>query len=156
MNEAECFASEAQRHADDAIRYADKAVSYAKIARALALTSLVAALVAIVLLLTACGGSSPAPAASPSPSPTFTALTLHDACRVLRDDILANGGTPDRATLHRIIDHSTDGQLIADARGALPDVGAGSDAGIRMGVDLAVMYHDCRSTGVQIPTSGSA
>ena len=114
------------------------------------------AVAAAFVLLAACGGSAPAPAASPAPSPTATTLTLHDACRVLRADILANGGTPDRATLHRIIDHSTDGQLIADARGALPDVGAGSDAGIRMGVDLAVMYHDCRSTGVQIPTSGSA
>ena len=154
MNEAQRFAAEAQHHADDAVRYADKAVRYAKIARALALTSLVAALVAIALLLTACGGSSPAPAASPSPSPTFTALTLHDACRVLRDDILANGGTPDRATLHRIIDHSTDGQLIADARGALPDVGK-SD-GMLMGLDLGVLDRDCHSTGVQIPTSGSA
>ena len=155
MNEAECFASEAQRYADDAIRYADKAVRYAKIARALALTSLIAALVAIVLLLAACGTSAPAPAASPSPSPTFTALTLHDACRVLRDDILANGGTPDRATLRRIIGHSTDGHLIRDAQGALPDVGK-SDGDLVMGFDLSLLYADCRSTGVQIPTSGSA
>ncbi|HXJ27002.1 MAG TPA: hypothetical protein VNH17_14930 [Streptosporangiaceae bacterium] len=150
MNEAECFASEAQRHADDAIRYADKAVSYAKIARALALTSLVAALVAIVLLLTACGGSSPAPAASPSPSPTFTALTLHDACRVLRDDILANGGTPDRATLRRIIGHSTDGHLITAAKAVRRDLGK-SD-GLAMGFDLSLLHYDCSSTGVQIPT----
>ena len=126
------------------------------LSRKLEITTALISAVAAGFVLTACGSSAPAPAASPSPSPTFTALTLHDACRVLRDDILANGGTPDRATLHRIIDHSTDGQLIADARGALPDVGAGSDAGIRMGVDLAVMYHDCRSTGVQIPTNGSA
>jgi len=121
-----------------------------------AVTAAASAVAATAVILAACGGSSPAPAASPAPSPTFTALSLHDACRVLRDDILANGGTPDRATLRRIIGHSTDGHLIRDAQGALPDVGAGSDAGIRMGVDLAVMYHDCRSTGVQIPTSGSA
>ena len=119
-----------------------------------ALAALTSAVAAAFVLLAACGGSSPPPAASPSPTPTATTLTLHDACRVLRADILANGGTPDRATLHRIIDHSTDGQLIADARGALPDVGK-SD-GMLMGLDLAVMYRDCHSTGVQIPTSGSA
>lgn len=123
-----------------------------KVEIAAALTSAVAA----AFVLTACGSSAPAPAASPSASPTPTTLTLIAACRILRTDILANGGTPDRATLQRIADHATDTVLAADARGAIPDVGAGSDDAIRMGVDLAVLYSDCRPTGVQIPTSGGA
>lgn len=100
----------------------------------------------------ACGGSGPAAAPVPSaaPSPTFTALSLVQACKVLRSDIVANGGSPDRATLQRIIGHSTDGHLILDAQNALPDIGK-SDGGIAMGFDLAFFYRDCRSTGVQIP-----
>jgi hypothetical protein len=121
-----------------------------------AVAAMASAAAATAVFLAACGGgSSPAPAASPSPSPTVTALTLIGACRVLRADILANGGTPDRATLHRIINHATDGQLIRDAQGALPDVGK-SDGDLVMGFDLSLLYHDCRSTGVQIPTDGSA
>lgn len=123
-----------------------------KLEIAAALTSAVAA----AFILTACGSSAPAPAASPSASPTPATLSLIAACRILRTDILGNGGTPDRATLQRIADHAADEVLVADARGALPDVGAGSDDAIRMGVDLAVMSHDCSRTGVQIPTNGSA
>ena len=109
-----------------------------------------------LLLLAACGGgSSPAPAASPSPSPTFTTLDLTAACRILRTDILNNGGTPDRDTLQRIIDRGTNPYLLIDVKNALQDLGK-NDGGIAIGVDLAVMTGDCRRTGVQIPTSGSA
>jgi len=118
--------------------------------------ALASAVAAAFVFLAACGGSSPAPAASPSPSPTFTALTLHDACRVLRADILANGGTPDRATLQRIIGHSTDGHLITAAKAVRRDLGAG-DGGLAMGFDLSLLHYDCSAAGVQIPTGiGSA
>jgi hypothetical protein len=103
-----------------------------------------------LLLLAACGGSSPAPAASPSPSSTPTALSLTAACRILRTDMLANGGTPDRDTLQRIIDRGTNPYLLIDVKGALADLGK-SDGGITLGVDLAGMTGDCRRTGVQIP-----
>ena len=120
------------------------------LSRKLEITTALISAVAAGFVLTACGSSGPAPAASPSPSPTFTALTLHDACRVLRDDILANGGTPDRATLQRIIGHSTDGHLITAAKAVRRDLGK-SD-GLAMGFDLSLLHYDCSSTGVQIPT----
>jgi hypothetical protein len=112
-----------------------------------ALTSAVAA----AFVLTACGGSSPAPAPSPSPSPTAAALTLPAACRILRTDMLANGGTPDAATLKRSISQGTNPYLLIDVKGALADLGA-NDGGITLGVDLAGMTGDCRRTGVQIPS----
>ena len=117
-----------------------------------ALTSAVAA---TAVFLAACGGSSPAPAASPSPPPTPTALSLTAACRILRTDMLANGGTPDRDTLQRIIDRGTNPYLLIDVKGALADLGK-SDGGITLGVDLAGMTGDCRRTGVQIPQGGGA
>ena len=112
-----------------------------------ALTSAVAA---TAVFLAACGGSSPAPAASPSPPPTPTALSLTAACRILRTDMLANGGTPDRDTLQRIIDRGTNPYLLIDVKGALADLGK-SD-GLAMGFDLSLLHYDCSSTGVQIPT----
>ena len=91
----------------------------------------------------------------PSPSPStetgFTALSLTDACRLLRTDILANGGTPDRATLQRVIDYSLDGSLIVAVKAARRDLGA-SDGGMAMGFDLSLMHYACHSTGVQIPS----
>ena len=115
---------------------------------AAALTSAVAA----ACVLAACGTSAPAPAASPSASPAAAALSLTAACRILRTDILNNGGTPDRATLQRIIDHAANELLRLDAQTVLPDVGKGDG----MGTDLAILHGDCRRTGVQIPTSGGA
>lgn len=111
-----------------------------------------AAALTAALALTACGGSSgtaETAATSPPPSPTFTALSLVDACKALRADILANGGTPDRATLQRIIGHSTDGNLISDAQQTLREVGNGP--GLVLQYDVSVMGRDCRSTGVRIP-----
>ena len=110
-----------------------------------------AAALTAALALSACGGSSHASvtAATGSPSPTFTALSLVGACKALRADMLANGGTPDRATLRRIIDHSTDGSLIHDAQLTLREVG--KDASLVLQYDLSVLGRDCRSTGVQIP-----
>jgi hypothetical protein len=108
-----------------------------------------------LLLLAACGGSSPAPAASPSSSPPPTALTLPAACRILRTDIVGNGGTPDRATLQQVIDHAASPYLVIDAQNALKDIGS-SDGGLAMGMDLAFMQRDCRRTGVQIPQGGTA
>jgi hypothetical protein len=114
-----------------------------KLEIAAALTSAVAA----AFVLTACGGSSPAPAAAPSPSATPAALSLTAACRVLRTNILANGGTPDRATLQQVIDHASSAYLVIDAKAARRDL---SDS-MAMGFDLAFMQRDCRTTGVQIP-----
>jgi hypothetical protein len=150
VNEAEWFANEARRHADDAVRHADDAVRYGRIAQVLSLAGLAVALVAIILALTGCGGSSPAPATSPSSPPAPTALSLTAACRILRTDMLANGGTPDRDTLQRIIDRGTNPYLLIDVKGALADLGK-NDGGITLGVDLAMMTGDCRRTGVQIP-----
>jgi hypothetical protein len=114
-----------------------------KLEIAAALTSAAAA----AFVLTACGGSSPAPAAAPSPSATPAALSLTAACRVLRTNILANGGTPDRATLQQVIDHASSAYLVIDAKAARRDL---SDS-MAMGFDLAFMQRDCRRTGVQIP-----
>lgn len=108
-----------------------------------------AAALAAALALTACGGAgAAAPSPPPSPAPTFTALSLAGACKALRADILANGGTPDAATLQRVIGHSTDGDLIHHAQMALDDIGK---SGIAMGIILGAIGHDCRTTGVQIP-----
>ena len=120
-----------------------------------AVAAMASAVAATAVFLAACGGSSPAPAASPSPPPAPTALSLTAACRILRTDMLANGGTPDRDTLKRIIDRGTNRYLLIVVRDALHDLGA-NDGGIAIGVDLAVMTGDCRRTGVQIPTTGSA
>ena len=123
-----------------------------KLEIAAALTSAVVA----AFVLTACGSSAPAPAASPSASPAPAALSRTAACRILRTDMLANGGTPDRDTLKRIIDRGTNRYLLIVVRDALHDLGA-NDGGIAIGVDLAVMTGHCRRTGVQIPTgTGSA
>lgn len=106
--------------------------------------------VTAAIMLTSCGGSSQGTTvASPSPSPTFTALSLTAACKLLRADILANGGSPDRATLRQVIGHSTDGHLISDAQQTLREVGNGG--GLVLQYDLSVMGRDCRRTGVQIP-----
>lgn len=121
------------------------------LSRKLEITAALTSAVAAAFVLTACGTSGPAPAASPSPSHTPAALNLIAACRILRTDIVGNGGTPDRATIQRIIDHATSELLRLDAQTVLPDVGK-SD-GISMGADLAILHHDCASTGVQIPTS---
>ena len=111
-----------------------------------------AAALTAALALGACGASSPstAPAATQAPSPTFTALSLPDACHLLRRDIINNGGSPDAATLRKVIGHSTDGHLIDDAQGTLKDLRK-PDNGIVLGLDLAFLYRDCKSTGVQIP-----
>ena len=112
-----------------------------------------AAALAAVLALAACSGGSSGTAetaaTSPAPSPTFTALSLVDACKALRADILANGGTPDRATLQRIIGHSTDGNLVTDAQQTLREVGNGP--GLVLQYYVSAMGRDCRRTGVQIP-----
>jgi len=122
---------------------------------ALVLYAAVLAVAVVILVLAGCGSSAPASAVSPSPPPTPTALSLTAACRILRTDMLANGGTPDRDTLKRIIDRGTNRYLLIVVRDALHDLGA-NDGGIAIGVDLAVMTGDCRRTGVQIPTTGSA
>jgi hypothetical protein len=104
--------------------------------------------------LTACGNpgtSTTVTVTVTPPSPTFTALTLPAACRVLRTNILANGGTPDRATLQQVIDHASSAYLVIDAKAARRDLGDS----MAMGFDLAFMQRDCRRTGVQIPTTGS-
>lgn len=104
--------------------------------------------------LAACGSSHPAASSSPAaaPSPTFTALPLAAACKVLRTDVLANGGTPDIATLKKIASHATDGQILSDAQKAEPDVRKGDT--LLLGFDMSFLAHDCRSTGVQIPVPG--
>lgn len=110
-----------------------------------------AAALSAVLALAACGGPSGTAetAATSPPSPAFTALSLAAACKALRTDMLANGGTPDRATLRRIIGHSTDGDLISDAQQTLREVGKGGSLVLQY--DLSVLGRDCRRTGVQIP-----
>jgi len=113
-----------------------------------ALTAMASAVAAAFVLLAACGGSSPAPAASPSPKPTATALSLTGACQALRADILANGGSPGPAVLHRIIGQSTNSKLASDAQLALDDIGKSE---IAMGIILGSLDYDCRSTGVTIP-----
>jgi hypothetical protein len=120
------------------------------LSRKLEITTALISAVAAGFVLTACGTSAPAPAASPSAPPAPTALSLTAACRILRTDMLANGGTPDRDTLQRIIDRGTNPYLLIDVKGALADLGK-SDGGITLGVDLAGMTGDCRRTGVQIP-----
>lgn len=111
-----------------------------------------AAATALALLLAACGSSAPAaaPAASAAASPTSTALSLVQACKILRTDMLANGGTPDRATLQRIIDQGTNPYLLIDVKAARRDLGA-DDGGLSLEFDVAGMTGDCRRTGVQIP-----
>jgi hypothetical protein len=118
---------------------------------ALYLVALVAA--AIVLTLTGCGSSAPAPAASPSATHAPAALSRAAACRILRTNILANGGTPDRATLQRIIDQGTNPYLLIDVQAAKRDLAA-DDGGMSIGFDVAMMGGDCRVTGVQIPQNG--
>jgi hypothetical protein len=116
----------------------------------LILYAAVLAVAVIILVLAGCGSSAPAPAASPSPSPTFTMLSLVDACKALRTDMLANGGTPDKATLRRIIGHSDDSKLTTDAQNVLDTLGKDD---LAVSLLLGPLSYDCRSTGVQIPQS---
>ncbi len=109
-------------------------------------TALVSA-AAAAFVLAACGSSAPAPAASPSHPAAPTALGLTAACRMLRTNIVANGGTPDRATLQQVIGHASSAYLVIDAKAARRDLGDS----MAMGFDLAFMQRDCRTTGVQIP-----
>jgi hypothetical protein len=115
-----------------------------------AVAAAASAAAATAVILAACGGSSPAPAASPSPSPTFTMLSLVDACKALRTDMLANGGTPDKATLRRVIGHSDDVKLVTDAQNVLDTLGKDD---LAVSLLLGPLSYDCRSTGVQIPQS---
>lgn len=113
------------------------------------------AIAAAALALAACSshasspGSAASTAAAAAPSPTFTALPLAAACKLIRTDALANGGTPDIATLQQIVNHATDGQILSDAQKAEPDVRKGD--GLLLGFDMSFFAKDCRSTGVQIP-----
>ena len=99
-----------------------------------------------VAALTACGGTHPAHHASASPSPIT--LSRLQACRELRSDIVANGGTPDKPALARIARQAQDAQLAQDARSAGAEVGTQELSNV--GLDLLV--HDCSQVGVQIPT----
>jgi hypothetical protein len=108
------------------------------------------ALATAVLVLGACGGAgTAAPPPSPSPRPSFTALGLAASCKVLRADMLANGGTPDAATLRKVITHTTDGELMADAQRALRNLGKTDNTALSF--DLAFLGRDCQPTGVRIP-----
>src|SRR5690348_15623364 len=115
------------------------------------------ALVTAALLMagaSACGSSSPvaSPSATAAPSPAFTAMNTVQACKVLRADVVSNGGTPDVATLKRIVSHTTDGTIGTHAQEAIADVRKGDQT--ILGFDLALFSHDCRGTGVQIPVPG--
>lgn len=105
-------------------------------------------IVIAALALLAAGCASSAPAAKPKPTPT--AMTLLQACRVLRADMLANGGTADKATLARIARQARASapKLAEQARFAEKAVGD-SDA---WQMDAAFLASYCQAAGVQIPT----
>jgi hypothetical protein len=117
-----------------------------------AMTNRIAALAVVTVVLAAgCGGGStpkPHPATTPSPC----AMTLLQACQVLRANIVANGGSADRPTLNRLAQlayttpRSAAGKLGDDALAAEKDVGKDT-----WPLDAAILDHDCQSTGVVIP-----
>jgi hypothetical protein len=103
---------------------------------------------AVTLALAACGsGTTMPPAHHASPPP----MSLLQACRILRADMVANSGQADKPTLVRIywrtIHDQATSKLALDAGGAEKDVGTSL-----WPLDAAFMARDCQSTGVQIPT----
>jgi hypothetical protein len=111
-----------------------------------------AAILLAVAAITGCG-SSPAPASTPA---TPAALGTLAACKMLRADMVANGGTPDQPTLQRIVDRARDDQVIQDAQLAIANMkqdqqdGGSAPLGFTPGVDL--LTYDCRQVGVQLPS----
>lgn len=107
---------------------------------------------AAVLSLAACGRSAPAPKASHSAHPP-AALSLVQACQMLRRDILANGGSPDKPTLRRITGEASSNGDITLAEGIQQDAyDAEQDLGTpQMFFDLTGLADDCQPSGVQIP-----
>jgi len=101
---------------------------------------------ALAASLAACSGQAVAlPQAKPTPH--ATKLSLLQACRLLRADIIANGGTPDLPTLERVASQATDTTLATDATSAQSHVGKPD----LIWIDLASFSYDCRPSGVQIP-----
>lgn len=111
---------------------------------------LAAVVLAAAVTLSACG-SSAAPKTHHASLPR--AMSVLQECQLLRRDIVANGGTPDRPTLSRIVDQPVANvagraeRLSQDAYNARKDMG---DT-MLMGFHLAQFSFDCRPAGVQIP-----
>lgn len=105
--------------------------------------------VAAVIAVTGCGHGHGHAAAHRAAAARPAALSLLAQCQLLRADVLANGGSPDRPTLARIAAQPHASVLRADAARAERDTG--QDNTVAMDMQLAMMAYDCRAAGVKIP-----
>jgi hypothetical protein len=101
------------------------------------------------VVVAGCGTAPPVAHHRAAPSPVT--MTLLRACQVLRSDMVGNGGQADRATLARVASQVQDVALVTDAQKAEADVGNSN----LWWIDAALMAHDCRPSGVSIPTLSS-
>jgi hypothetical protein len=103
-------------------------------------------------LLAGCGGSSgtgSSASGTSAASPAATTLSLVQACKVLRSDVVGRGGKPDMATLDRIVEHGPSGTMVTHAKRAQAAVQKNDP--VMINFDMALLARDCRSTGVQVP-----
>lgn len=76
--------------------------------------------------LAGCGSPAATPHRTTSPHHVAMPMSTVAACRYLRADVVANGGTPDRAALRHVHRHAYEERVVVLAGDAAKQVGSGT------------------------------